>query len=218
MALAKPMWVKHKQKICVTITSTGKKYHQYHDIPFLKLSKGALREVKRGWFREAVIEMKTPTGKKFQCTTWCDKKHVLFLHSNVIGTSKNNRAKQFVKGGQSRFEIDVPQCQIDYVDHLKAVDWNRRYSSDFSTTIKMTHYYLRTFCWMLDRVVRTLYAVVVFLEVSDIWADDWGKYRDKIAAERIFRLILGSKFSTMSWNIRYEEYGGSQEAKLDETT
>ena len=77
MDLAKNMWVKHKCKICGTISQTNKKSHQDHDIPFLKLSKVKLNEVKHGWFCEAVVAMKTPTGKTYyiQCIMinirWC---------------------------------------------------------------------------------------------------------------------------------------------------
>ena len=91
-----------------------------------------------------------------------------FLHSNGIGIRKNDRVKQFVKGGQGQVEIDVQQCQIDYVDHFNAVGCNERDGSDFSTTIKMIRYYLRIFCWVLDRVVHTLCVIVVFLVVSGI--------------------------------------------------
>eukprot|EP00569_Conticribra_weissflogii_P010388 CAMPEP_0171383912 /NCGR_PEP_ID=MMETSP0879-20121228/37510_1 /TAXON_ID=67004 /ORGANISM="Thalassiosira weissflogii, Strain CCMP1336" /LENGTH=45 /DNA_ID= /DNA_START= /DNA_END= /DNA_ORIENTATION= len=42
---------------------TEKKGHGGEDIPFAKLSGGALQDVKHGWFREAVLEKKTKTGK-----------------------------------------------------------------------------------------------------------------------------------------------------------
>ena len=60
-----------------TITHTDKKSHQDLDVPFLKMSNGAVHSVKRGWSQEAVIEMKTKTGKKYyiQCTTWRDEKN-----------------------------------------------------------------------------------------------------------------------------------------------
>ena len=36
---------------------TDKKSRQDEDVPLLKLSKGALNSVERGWFQEAVIKM-----------------------------------------------------------------------------------------------------------------------------------------------------------------
>ena len=76
MKLAKHFFEKYGWTICGTVTLTDKKSRQDEDVPFLKLSGGALRMVERGWFREAVIKMKTPSGKTYyiQCTTWRDKK------------------------------------------------------------------------------------------------------------------------------------------------
>ena len=72
------------------ISATDKKARADEDIPFLKLSKGTRNALERGWFREAVIQMKTKTGKTYyiQCTTWRDKKQVYFLSSNRVGASE----------------------------------------------------------------------------------------------------------------------------------
>ena len=84
-----------------------------------------------------------------------------------------------MKGGQGRVEIHAPQCEIDHVDHFNAVDSNNRDISEFSTTNKNICLYLRIFCWMLDRLVHTLYVILVFLVVSGIWDNDRIKYQDK---------------------------------------
>jgi len=47
-----------------TIVPTEKKLRRGHDPPFLKLSNGALENVKRGWYREAVIEKKSKSGSQ----------------------------------------------------------------------------------------------------------------------------------------------------------
>ena len=60
--LAQHLFEKYGWTFCGTIVSTDKKSRQDLDIPFLKLSKGARKAVQHGWYREAVIEMKTPTG------------------------------------------------------------------------------------------------------------------------------------------------------------
>ena len=69
-----------------TTTTTDKKQQEDHDFPFLKLSKGALKELPRGWFREAVLELKTKTRKAYciQATVWQDKKQVNFISSEEI--------------------------------------------------------------------------------------------------------------------------------------
>ena len=38
---------------------TEKKSQEGNDIPFMKLLNGALYSVERGWFREAVLKVKT---------------------------------------------------------------------------------------------------------------------------------------------------------------
>ena len=61
-----------------TITPKDKKSREDLDVPFLKLSNGARLGLDRGWFREAVIKLKSKRGKVYylQCTTWRDKKQV----------------------------------------------------------------------------------------------------------------------------------------------
>jgi hypothetical protein len=44
-------------------------------------------------------------------------------------------------------------------------DWD---SADYLTTIHTNQYYLRIFCWVLDRVIHAAYVVVYFLIKSDI--------------------------------------------------
>ena len=52
---------------------------------------------------------------------------------------------KFVKFVQGWVEIDVPQCQIYYVDHFNSVYHNGRDVSDFSTNIKIINYYPRMY-------------------------------------------------------------------------
>ena len=73
--LEKLMFEKYGWTIVGTISPTDKKSREDEDIPFLKLSNGVRLGVKRGWFREAVLKLKTRTGKSYylQGTTWRDK-------------------------------------------------------------------------------------------------------------------------------------------------
>ena len=61
--MAKLMFEKYGWTIVGTILPTDKKSCEDEDIPFLKISNGAQMGVKRGWFREAVLKLKTTTGK-----------------------------------------------------------------------------------------------------------------------------------------------------------
>ena len=69
-----------------TYSPTNKKSRQDEDFAFLRLSQGACDSVKRGWVREAVLALKSPSGKQFyvQVTMWCDKKQVCFLSTNQV--------------------------------------------------------------------------------------------------------------------------------------
>ncbi len=89
-----------------------------------------------------------------------------------------------------RDTIAASRAQADYVANYNAVDRNDRDSADYSTTIRTNRYYLRIFCWALDRVNHAAYVVVYFLSKvtldkksgNGIWTD--------ILAVMIFRLIL----------------------------
>ena len=51
---------------------------------------------------------------------------------------------------------------------MNGVDRNDRDSADYSTSIRTNRYYLRIFCWGLDRVVHAVYVVVCFLAKGDV--------------------------------------------------
>ena len=72
----------------------------------------------RGWYREAVIEMKTTHGKSYyiQCTTWRDKKQVCFLSSNRTGSSagKNIIVSRGRKGTKDKEQIAGTIAQQDH--------------------------------------------------------------------------------------------------------
>ena len=178
---------------CGTITPTDKKSHSKQDIPFLKLLKGSMKEVQRGWYHEAVLELQTRLSKKYylQCTTWKDKRQVVFLHSNGIGRTKDNYVRRHSKEKRTRDILTAPNAQKNYANNYNGVDRNDRDSADWSTTIRTTRYYLRIFCWALDRVVHTCYVVVCFLADASIGDPKWKKYGSKHNGRHDFQIDLG---------------------------
>ena len=58
-------------RFCGTMVPSKKFLCEDLDVPFLKLSNGAMKSIQSQWFREAVVEQKTDTGKTFylQCST-----------------------------------------------------------------------------------------------------------------------------------------------------
>ena len=118
-----------------TIVATDKQVQAKLNLPFNKLTKGALKALKRGWFWEAVIKMFTKAGEVFyvQCTTWRDKKQVTFLSSNCVGSSQGGR-----KGTRMKEKIARTLAQSDYTESYAATDHSNCDSADFSMTIQ-TH-------------------------------------------------------------------------------
>ena len=151
MKLAKYFFEEFGWTIPGTYAPTDKKSRADSDF-FLRLSRGAKDSVKRGWFREAVLEMKTPSGKKY----YIQAKQVCFLSTNEVGFSDGMTVKRHTKKRERRDTIDAPRAQQDYSQFFNAVDRNDRDSSDYSTTIRTNRYYLRIFCWALDSVLKNL--------------------------------------------------------------
>jgi hypothetical protein len=206
MALAEHLFVKYGWTLCGTLTPTDKKTRTRKDVPFLKLSNGARNAVPRGWYREAVLEMKTARGKRFfiQCTTWRDKKQVMFLHSNTIGRSYDNYVRRHVRGQQNRNVIPAPFSQKHYREFFNAVDINDRDSADYSTSICTNRYYLRMLCWSLDRVVHTCYVVVCECAKADVGPPEWKHYLSKHNCRHDFQIHLALALMTYAithdWN------------------
>jgi hypothetical protein len=172
--LAKLLFEKYRWTLVGTIVPTDKKTREDHDIPFLKLSNGARNQLDQGWFREACLRLSEGrTHYYLQCTTWKDIKQVLFLSNNKVGRSDDLTVQRRVRRKRTRDTIVAPQAQADYVTNYNAVDRNDRDSADYSTTIRTNRYYLRIFCWALDRVIHAAYVVVCFLIKSDIGQKQW---------------------------------------------
>ena len=137
--------------------------------------------------------MKTPTGKRYciQCTTWRDKKQVVFLSTNRIGASEGLFVKRGRKGKRQRDTIPGPMAQLDYSTNFNAVDRNDRDSADYSTTIRTARYFLRIFCWALNRAVHTCFTVVIYLAAACIGKENWKTYRKATNGRHDFQIDLG---------------------------
>ena len=61
-----------------------------------------------------------------------------------------------------------------------------------STSIQTNRYYLRIFCWLLDRVVHVSYVVVCWCGKDGIGGSDWKQYaNDQQEGRRDFQIDLG---------------------------
>ena len=144
MDLAYNLYNKYGYYFCGTMVPTEKKARQDRDVPFLKLSNGAMAKIQRGWFQEAVIELKTDTGKIFyaQHTTWKDCKQVSFLHTSEIGASQGHFVRRSGKGQLGRSQFKAPNAQKSYSKYFNAVDRNDRDSADYTTSLRTNRWYL----------------------------------------------------------------------------
>lgn len=190
IALAKYLYNTYGWTLLGTVIPTESKARSGHDIPFIKLSNGALRNVERGWFREAVCKVRTQSGEVFwiQVTTWRDKKQVMFVHTHKVGHSDDVKVKRHVKGKKGRIELQGTESQKDYSQYFNAVDRNDRDSAENSTSIRTSRWYLRLFFWLLDRCVHSVYLVATALQDE---IQEWKQYVSKNGGRRKFQIALG---------------------------
>ena len=170
----------------------------------MKLSNGARNSVKRGWFREAVLKLKSPTGTTYyiQATTWRDKKQVCFVSTSHAGFSNGLSVKRHVRGKRDREIIDSVRAQAEYVKWMNAVDRNDRDSADYSTTIRTNGYYLCIFCWALDRVIHCEYCVICWLVSHGVGYKEWWRYLRSRDGRREFQIDLA--ISLINYTIALE--------------
>ena len=171
-----------------------KKQRADEDVPFLKLSNGARNMLTRGWFREAYIKMTTRRPKRnyyIQCTTWRDKNQVMFLSSKKVGASHGLTVKRRVCEKWEQLTVPEPRAHADYVESMNGVDRNGRASAYYLTSIRTNCYYLRIFCWVLDRVVHAVYVILCFLAKGGVGKKEWRHNDNKHNGRHDFQINLG---------------------------
>jgi hypothetical protein len=139
--------------------------------------------VERGWYWEAALKLHAENSTQHeyyvQCTTWKDKKQVMFLSSNKVGRSVEYIVRRQVKGKNHPDKIPGPRVQAEYVENFNVVDRNDRNSANYSTTIHTNRYYTRIFCWALDRVIHAVYVIVCNLSKAGMGPKQWKAYDNK---------------------------------------
>lgn len=197
---------------CGTIKLTDKKERAADDLPFHKLSAGALANVPRGWSRRATRPYKTSKGYEYQvqCTVWKDRKQVGFLHTTEIRGNDGATARRAMKGKKRRVVINCPPAQKDYAANFNGVDLNDRDCGDYSTSIRSNRWYLRIFFWSLDRVVFSCYIVASSLAKAGI-KPAWKKYLSSDGGRYDFQIDLA--LAVMEAGIRYDWGDVTDESK-----
>ena len=97
------------------------------------------------------------------------------------------------KGSRERETIAGTITQQDYAAMFNSVDRNDRDSADYSTTVRTHRFYIHFFGWLIDRVIHTIFVVVVSLVSSDksICQDSWKCFLSKNGGRKKFQIRLG---------------------------
>ncbi len=110
---------------------------------------------------------------------------------------------------KKRQTIQEPRAHADYVRSMNGVDRNDQDSHDYSTSIRTNMWYIRIFCWALDRVVHAQHTIVTFLAEQGIGKPEWKKYRDKNQGRHDFQIDLG--ISLLNYGVGLDWDGVSEE-------
>ncbi len=193
MSLVKHLYNKYRWTCVGTIVPTEKNEWASNDLPFHKLSNGARTMIERGWYHEAAIKLRAENSRHeyyIQCSTWKDKKQVMFLSNNKVGHSVGLTVSRRVRGKKCPDTIPGPRAQADYVQNFNAIDRNDQDSVDHSTTICTNGYYIRIFCWALDRVIHAAYVIGCSLSQAGMGQPRLKQYRSKNFGHHNFQINL----------------------------
>ena len=113
------------------------------------------------------------------------------MHNSEVGYSDGLSVKRHVKGKKGRVEIDGSKAKAEYVKYFNAVNRNDRDSADYSTSIHTHRYYIRIMRWVLDRVVHTCFAVVIYCASMLVINTYWKCYKSKNNGRHDFQIDLG---------------------------
>ena len=93
------------------------------------------------------MKVKTARGNAYyiQCSTWRDKKQVMFIHTKAVGRTEAGDVLRHVKGKSKRVSLKAPNVQKIYANNFNAVDRNDRGSADYTCSIRTNRWYLRIF-------------------------------------------------------------------------
>ncbi len=102
------------------------------------------------------------------------------------------------EGKKKRIVLKAPASQKDYVTYFSAVDRNDQDSSDYSTSIRTNHWYLRLVFWALDCVLHVVCVIAIFCANAKIGPKKWRQSRDKNGGHMKLQIDLGIELSTFA--------------------
>ena len=87
------------------------------------------------------------------------------------------------------------------------MDQNDRDSADYSVSIRTNRWYLRIYFWIVDRIVHTLFVVVVFCAKANVGPEWWALYLKKRGRYR-FQIDLGQALINYALQNEWEDIDG----------
>lgn len=197
MALATAIWEQFSMLFVGTMSLTNKGCRTSKDFTFDKLSGSAQRQVERGWFRRAVRSI--PSNRNscefvLQATIWMDRKLVGFLHSAQVTTSDNHSVQRWSRTEKKKVDVVSPPVTWEYSDCMGDFDMNDGDGANYSISIRSTRWYLRLFCWTLERAIHANFQLTVVFanggSDGDSYKEKWKGYTSKNGGRFNFQIDL----------------------------
>ena len=109
-----------------------------------------------------------------------------FLHNHVVEPIGVCSVSRFCRDNRQRIEIPSHPVVHEYASNYGGVDRKDRDTSDWTTSIRTTRFYLRIFFWLLDATIHLMYNIVI----SAPWKPEWKKYHSKNKGRSQFQIDL----------------------------
>jgi hypothetical protein len=144
---------------------------------WIPLANGARTHSGCGWFLEAAMQLKAPSGNcALHPSCYMARKKGCFISTTHVGFSNGYSVKRYLGGKQEREIIDSVRTQVEYMKWFNTIDRNNHDSADYLTTICTNCYYIRFFCCALYHVTQCKYTVLCWLVTNSMGRKEWRRY------------------------------------------
>lgn len=136
-----------------------------------------------------------------------DRKLVGFLHSAVVSESAGHTVERWSRKERKRAEAETPPVKAEYADCMGGVDMNDGDAANYPLSFRSNRWYLRIFCWALERVIHATFQIVVFL--ANECKEDWKCYLNKENGRLKFQMDLAMQL--VEYGIRMDWKGDADD-------
>jgi hypothetical protein len=96
------------------------------------------------------------------------------LHSAQVSKSSGHTVQRWSRKEKKRVSVVAPPVTREYSDCMGAVDMNDGDGANYSVSFRSNRWYLRLFCWSLERVIHANFQLTVFFANGNAEEDDDG--------------------------------------------